>query len=369
MPMPVYLDHAATTPADERVIDAMARCMRESWANPSAVYEAAGAARKAQRLARNAVSQLMHADPSEVFFTSGGTESNRWAAMACRGKHAVVSAIEHASVLDAVRHEASSVTLVQPDENGLIQPKRVLEALRPDTALLSVQWANNETGVLQPIAEISRALKKTRVLFHTDAVQSFGHIPVDASLCDLMSVSAHKLYGPRGMGALFIRAGVDLPSLFVGGRQESGLRAGTENTPAICGFGVACEIAQAEMERHEQREREMMNFFVENLRIPGMRVLGREAPRLPGVMALYLPMPSERVIAQMDLMGFAVSGGAACAAGTGKPSHVYTAMGLSEKEAQCVIRISCGRTSTKEALAHAAQALNDISQRIQNTGS
>jgi len=368
--MPIYLDHAATTPADERVIDAMCRCMRESWANPSAAYEAAGTARKAQRLARASVSSLLRADPAEIFFTSGGTESNAWAALACRGKHAVASAAEHASVLESIRREAACVTLVKPDENGVIQPQKVLEALRPDTALVSVQWANNETGVIQPIAEISRIVRKSHALLHSDAVQAFGRIPVDASLCDLMSVSAHKLYGPRGAGALYIRTGAALPALFAGGHQESGLRAGTENTPAICGFGVACDIAAADMEAESQRECEMMNLFVENLRIPGLRILGQNAPRLPGVAALYLPgCPSEAVIAQMDLRGIAVSGGAACAAGTGRASHVYTAMGLSEKDAKCVIRVSCGRTSTKEALAHAAQALSEISQRLQNTAS
>ena len=368
--MTTYLDHAATTPADERVIAAMCRCMRETWANPSAAYSAAGAARKAQRLARNAIAQLMHADPGEVFFTSGGSESNSWAALACRGKHAVVSAIEHASVLESIRREAASVTLVMPDANGVIRPEKVQESLRPDTALISVQWANNETGVVQPIRQIAAAAKKARVLFHTDAVQAFGHIPVDASLCDLMSVSAHKLYGPRGAGALYIRMGVQLPALIAGGHQESGLRAGTENTPAICGFGVSCEIAAAEMEAHAQREREMMHMFVENLRIPGARVLGEQAQRLPGVLALHLSgLSAERVIAQMDLKGFSLSGGAACAAGDEQPSHVYTAMGLSADEARCVIRVSMGRTNTKETPVLAAQALNEVSRAIRNTGS
>ena len=174
-----------------------------------------------------------------------------------------------------------------PDENGVIRPEKVADALRPDTALVSVQWANNETGVIQPVKEIGILAKKAHALFHVDAVQAFGHIPVDASVCDLMSVSAHKLYGPRGIGALFIRSGVQLPALFAGGHQESGLRSGTENTPAICGFGVCCDSAFADMDLHAQREREMMNVFAENLRIPGARILGESADRLPGVMARH----------------------------------------------------------------------------------
>ena len=365
--MSIYLDYAATTPTDERVIDSMCLCMRELFGNPSAVYASADAARREMRLARRAVAALLHADAQEVYFTSGGTESNAWALSACAGKHAVISAIEHASVMEAARRYASSVTYVQPDSDGVIQPAAVAAALRPDTALISVQWANNETGVIQPIREIS-ALSRGRALLHADAVQAFGHVPVDASLCDLMSVSAHKLYGPRGAGALYVRTGVSLPALIPGGGQESGLRAGTENTPAIRGFGTAAELANADMSPRADQEREMMNFFVENLRIPDLRILGQESSRLPGVMALYLPGQSaERLIAQMDLRGIEISGGAACAAQSHKPSHVFLAMGLTEREALSVIRVSIGRGITKEALAHAAQTLNEIIQENQST--
>jgi len=365
--MSIYLDYAATTPPCEQAISAMERCMRECWGNSSAVYASAGAARRELRLARKAVAGLLHADAQEVFFTSGGTESNNWALSACAGRHAVVSAIEHASVLEAAKNSASELTLVQPDENGVIQPEAVAAALRPDTALVSVQWANNETGVIQPIREIS-ALVRGRALFHTDAVQAFGHVPVDASLCDLMSVSAHKLYGPRGAGALYIRQGTHLPALLTGGGQESGLRAGTENTPAICGFGAAAQLAQAEMDERAKQERTLMDFFVQSVRIPKLRVLGQASQRLPGVTALDLPgVSAERLIAALDLRGIEISGGAACAAQSHQPSHVYRAMGLSAWEALSVIRISIGRGITKEALAQAAQALNEIIPEIQNT--
>lgn len=356
--MSVYLDYAATTPLHERALDAMLRCQRDAWANPSAVYASAGAARRELRLARAAVAILLGCDAQEVFFTSGGTESNNWALSACAERHAVVSAIEHASVLEAARRWAGEVTLVQPDENGIIQPEAVARSMRPNTVLVSVQWANNETGVLQPVEAIARAAHAGGALFHTDAVQAFGHVPVNAHLCDLMSVSAHKLYGPRGAGALYIRQGAALAPLLAGGGQESGLRAGTENIPAIAGFGAACELASADMDMRAREERALMADFLHCL--PGVRMLGQNAPRLPGVGALCLPLPAEAVIAALDLRGIEVSGGAACAARSHTPSHVYRAMGLSEAAAARIIRVSVGRGITKQALAQAARALVEI---------
>lgn len=357
----IYLDHAATTPADQRVVEAMCLCMREAFYNPSAAYSAAGHARRTQRMARQAVAQLLGCDGGEVFFTSGGTESNNWALQAARGRHAVVGAMEHASVLEAARAYASHVTLVPPDENGVIRPEAVQSALRPDTALVSVQWANNETGVLQPVEQIARVAHSGGALFHTDAVQAFGHVPVHTREIDLLSLSAHKFYGPRGVGCLYVRSGTALPALLYGGGQESGLRAGTENTPAICGLGVAAELAEADLDRRAQRERELMQLFVSLLDGCGARVLGQNAPRLPGVMALWLPgHESEGLIARLDTKGIQVSGGAACAAGSGLPSHVYLAMGLSAREARCVLRISPGRSTTRHQMETAAAALRSL---------
>ena len=339
----IYLDHAATTPADQRVVEAMCLCMREAFYNPSAAYSAAGHARRTQRMARQAVAQLPGCD--------GGA----------RGRHAVVGAMEHTSVLEAARAYASHVTLVPPDENGVIRPEAVQSALRPDTALVSVQWANNETGVLQPVEQIARVAHSGGALFHTDAVQAFGHVPVHTREIDLLSLSAHKFYGPRGVGCLYVRSGTALPALLYGGGQESGLRAGTENTPAICGLGVAAELAEADLDRRAQRERELMQLFVGLLDGCGARVLGQNAPRLPGVMALWLPgHESEGLIARLDTKGIQVSGGAACAAGSGLPSHVYLAMGLSAREARCVLRISPGRSTTRHQMETAAAALRSL---------
>lgn len=357
--MSIYLDHAATTPVDERVLEAMVRCMRESFYNPSAAYSAAGTARKAQRIARQAVARMLGCDMNEIFFTSGGTEGNNWAMQAARGGHAVVSAIEHASVLEAAKAYAASVTLVQPDANGVIQPETVEQAMRPDTALVSVQWANNEMGVLQPVHEVAKAVHRHGALFHTDAVQAFGHVPVDAENIDLLTLSAHKFYGPRGTGCLYVRHGVRLPSLIHGGGQESGLRAGTENTPAICGLGVAAEMAEADMTERAVRERALLDLFLQELSGCDVRVLGGD--RLPGVLALFIPNhESEKLIAKLDMMGIQISGGAACAAGSGQPSHVYRAMGLSERDAKRVIRVSVGRMNTEEDMRTAAAALRSL---------
>lgn len=357
--MSIYLDHAATTPVDERVMEAMTKCMREAFCNPSAAYSAAGIARKTQRLARQTVARMLGCDPNEVFFTSGGTEGNNWAMQAAKGRHAVVSAIEHASVLEAARAYAGSVTLVQPDADGVIRPEKVEAAIRPETALVSVQWANNETGVLQPVHEIARIARRHGALFHTDAVQAFGHVPVNVENIDLLTISAHKFYGPRGAGCLYVRTGTRIAPLLYGGEQESGLRAGTENTPAICGLGLAAELAEADMQERAEREAALLQLFWKEL--GHGRVLGENARRLPGVMALLMPgYESEMLIARMDLKGIQLSGGAACAAGSGQPSHVYRAMGLDDREARCVLRVSVGRGNTEEEMLQAARALRGL---------
>ena len=359
--MAIYLDYAATTPADERVMDAMMNCMRENFYNPSAAYSASGTARKAQRMARQTVGRMLGCDPGQVFFTSGGTESNNWAMQAARGKHAVVSAIEHASVLEAAKAFCAEVTFVQPDADGVIRPEAAAKAIRPDTALVSVQWANNETGVLQPVKEIARIAHANGALFHTDAVQAFGHMPVDVQEIDLLSLSAHKFYGPRGAGCLYVKSGVRVPALLHGGGQESGRRAGTENTPAICGLGAAAKIAEKEMALHAERESKLMQLFFSEVLKDGVRLLGENAPRLPGIAALFIPgRESEEIIAKMDLKGIQLSGGAACAAGSGKPSHVYRAMVLSDRDAKGVIRVSVGRCSTEQDMLTAAAVLKSI---------
>ena len=361
----IYLDHAATTKPDDRVIEAMSRCMLEDWANPSSAYAAAGEGRRQLRLARRAVAGMLSAGAGEVVFTSGGSEANSQAMTLAVGGHAVVSAIEHASVLNAAKHWAGEVTLVMPDENGVIRPEAVEAAIRSDTKLISVQLVNNETGVIQPVQAIGQLARSHRIPFHCDAVQAFGHVPVDvrAMHIDLLSLSAHKLYGPRGVGALVVRQGVNLSPLIDGGGQEFGLRSGTENVPGICGLRVAVELAQADMAERAQRERALLDDFMTLLRakVPGARLLCEQSKRAPGIAAVLLPgVESERAIAMLDMRGIAVSGGAACATGERQPSHVYRAIGLSERDAKCVLRVSVGRYTTREEMLEAAEAMGEI---------
>lgn len=361
----IYLDHAATTPPDEAVIRAMDACMRAAWHNPGAAYAAADAARRALRLCRQTVAGMLNAQPQEILFTSGGSEGNNQAAALTRGGHAVVGATEHASVLKAAESFADAVTLVPPDDQGRVSPGAVERALRPDTKLVAVQFANNETGVLQPVREIGALARSRRIPFLCDAVQAFGRVPVDVKALniDLLTLSAHKFHGPRGAGCLYVRQGVPLKPLIEGGGQEFGLRSGTENVPAIEGMRVAAELAAADMAARSERDRALSQTFIECLKrlVPGCRLLGANALRLSGVMAVLLPgLPSEQAVADLDLLGIQVSGGAACAARAGRASHVYRAMGLSETDARCVLRISLGRENTSEDMDAAADAIAQV---------
>lgn len=359
-PHVIYLDHAATTAPDPAVIHAMAESMSSNIANPSAAYSLSGDARKTLRLARQTLAKMINCDRNELFFTSGGTESNNWVFCGLDGRHVILSATEHSSVLEAAKNYHCSITLIKPDTNGVIHPEAIEKAIQPDTAMISVQFANNETGVIQPIARIGALAHSKQILFHCDAVQAVGHVPVNTKTCaiDLMSASAHKLYGPRGIGFLYIRSGISLPPLLAGGGQENGRRSGTENIPAIEGFRVAAELAAADMESRARHEQNLIQVLTETIctHIPDARLLGRNVPRTPGICAVLLPgLSSETAIARLDLSGILVSGGAACASASAAPSHVYSAMGLTPEEAACVLRFSVGRHTTAEEVAIAAK--------------
>lgn len=364
--LPIYLDHAATTLPDEAVIGAMSACMRAQPFNASAAYSAAGDARRIHHLARGRIAAMLSCPPEDLYFTSGGTEGNNWAVRAFAGKRIAVSAIEHHSILLTAHAAGCHVTTITADSTGYVCADAVAQALTPDTKLVCLQAANNETGVIQPIREVYALCKSRGIHLHVDAVQAFGHIPVSAAVCDSMSISAHKLYGPRGIGALYIRSGASLPPLLYGGGQESGMRAGTENTPAICGFDIAAQLAEEDMLLRMNRERELLGGFVARLKsaVPDIALLGEVRERLPGVAAIRLPgVSAEAVIAALDLRGILISGGAACASRSAQPSHVYTAMGLSPKEAGCVIRVSIGRHTTQQELAYAADEIIALIQR------
>ena len=356
----IYLDHAATTPPDRAVLRAMGDCMASAWHNPGAAYAASEAPRRILRRARQAIAGMLNARPQEILFTSGGSEGNNQALAMAQGGHVVVGAVEHASVLEAARRYAGEVTLIPPDRDGRIDPQAVERALRPDTRLICVQFANNETGAIQPVGEIGALARSRRVPFLCDAVQAFGRLPIDVRELniDLMTLSAHKFYGPRGAGCLYARQGMPLAPLIAGGGQEFGLRSGTENVPAVEGMRVAAELAAADMEDRARTERALAAAFMGRLKalVPGCRLLAEDAPRLPGLMALLLPgLSSEQAVADLDLLGIQVSAGAACAARSSQVSHVYRAMGLDEGDARCVIRVSLGRENTPEEIELAAR--------------
>lgn len=358
----IYLDHAATAPTAPQVIEAVAQSMRMYTANPSAAYGEAGKARKEIRLTKDLLSGMLGCDRNELFFTSGGTEANNWVFFNYSGMHVVLSAIEHTSVIRSAEQHGCRCTFVPPDENGIIRPEAIARAIEPDTKLISVQFANNETGILQPVEQIGEIAKSRKIPFHCDAIQAFGHVPVNVKeiRCDLLSVSAHKIYGPRGIGFLYIRSGLPFQAMIHGGGQENDRRSGTENIPAISGFRTAAELALSDMALRDAHERSLIDLLLSRLTsaIPGCRVLGGNARRAPGICAVCLPgLPAEYAIAKLDMQGIMVSGGAACAAHSAAPSHVYTAMGLSLEEAACVLRFSPGRTTTAEEIITASDAL------------
>lgn len=370
MPLPpavpfINLDHAATTTPEPLVIQAIVEAMQSSTANPSAAYSAAGNPRRLLREARATLAAMLDCAPQELFFTSGGTESNNWALRQAAGRHVVLSAIEHKSVLLAAQNQGCSISYVAPQADGTLSPAAVEAALRPDTALVSVQLANNEIGALQPVAELGRLIRARNILFHCDAVQGFGQLSVAPHQLgvDLLSASAHKLYGPRGIGLLFVRQGITTQPLLAGGGQEGGRRAGTENVAAAHGFAVAASLAAADMAVRNDHALYLRTLLLQALEqaAPQVTQLCATAPRLPAITSLLLPhMSSEEMIARLDVRGIAVAGGAACASSSGQPSHVLLAMGLSPRQASSVIRISVGRHSTPQEIAAAAAAIGEI---------
>jgi cysteine desulfurase len=371
----IYLDHHATTPVDPDVLDAMMPYFSERFGNPSSrAHTYAQEAHVAVEAARGRVAGLVSALPEEIVFTSGATESNNLAvrggarSLASRGKHIVVSAIEHASVLEPARsleREGFSVTILGVGEDALVSPDAVREALRPDTALVSVMAANNEVGTIQPVAAIGALCRERGILFHCDAVQALGRIPVDVHSwqVDVMSLSAHKMYGPKGVGALFIsrrrKPRFKPQPQAEGGGQEKGLRSGTLNVPAIVGFGKAAELAQRLMEVEQATLTALRDRLLARLqeRVGGVTVNGALSPRLPG----NLNVSIERAEAEALLLSLqgeiALSSGAACAEAGGTGSHVLRAMGLSDSRIYTALRFGIGRFNGEIEIDHVVDAV------------
>lgn len=370
----IYLDYAATTPVDERVAQAMLPYLTEQFGNPSSLHSYGRKARQAVARARQQVADLIGAEPEEIFFTSGGSESDNWVLRgiahtqrdAGLGNHIFVSSIEHHAVLETCKgleKEGFSVTYLPVDAQGRVSTEAVEAALREDTVLLSIMLANNEVGTTEPLGRISLLCQANNVFCHTDAVQAAGHIPIDVHTLsvDALSISGHKFYGPKGIGALYLRNGWHIEPLIRGGAQERGLRAGTENVPGIVGLGAAAAIALEEMARERKRLTELREkLMADILTIDGAWINGHRSKRLPGNISFGIRgIDHETLLIRLDLLGFAVSAGSACSAGSVEPSHVLMAMGQTREQADSAIRVTLGRYTTEADIQAFFTALGD----------
>lgn len=379
---PVYLDYAATTPTDERVLKAMMPYFTQHFGNASSLYSFGREARQAIARARRQLAALIDAEPDEIFFTSGGSESDNWiirsladeALQKGRG-HIITTKIEHHAVLHACAALPKSidVTYVDVDDEGRVRLEDIKKAVRPDTFLVSVMTANNEVGTIEPIAAIGSFCREHGIFFHTDAVQAVGHIPLSVKELhvDALSLSGHKFYGPKGIGALFLRRGRKIAPLIHGGAQERGLRAGTENTAGIVGLGRAAELAGEELAKESQRLTALRETLIAGLKkIPGAHLNGAAADRLPGNVNFGIEgVDHETLLIRLDLMGFAVSAGSACSAGSLEPSHVLTAMGQDAEKASTAVRVTLGRFTTAEDIAAFSAALQTAAADIRRHNS
>ena len=369
----IYADNAATTRLSDAAFDAMKPFMLAEYGNASTLYKLGRSAHKAVENARGVFAKGINALPAEIYFTSGGTESDNWAIKgtahrlaSCGKKHIVTDNIEHHAVLNsakALEREGFEVTYVSADNNGLVRAEDVAAAIRPDTAMVSVMFANNELGTIQPVAEIGSICRSAGVLFHCDAVQAAGILPIDvkAMNIDLLSISAHKFHGPKGVGVMYARRGC-VPEMYIdGGEQERGHRAGTENVAGI--VGAAAAFAEAMRERDEKAERlwAMRDEIQSGLmKIPGAQVNGGAAPRLPGTLNMSFDgIDGQSLIFELDLKGLAASSGSACASGSVNPSHVLLALGLPYKLAHGSLRLSLGKYNTPDEAERIIRIVSD----------
>lgn len=382
----VYLDYNATTPIDPRVLEAMIPYMKEEFGNPSSIHSYGRAGKAALDNSRERVSELIEARPKEIVFTSGGSESNNFAIKGIafllreKGNHLITTQVEHASVLETfgfLESQGFRVTYLGVDKYGLIDFGELREAITDDTILVSVMFANNETGVIMPIEEIAGIVKEKGVIFHTDAIQAVGKLDINLKNLpvDLLSLSGHKLYGPKGVGALFVRTGVgarhgvSLQPLIHGGGQERGKRSGTENVAGIVGFGKACEIFKEEVrgQESEVRIRELRDWLHKGIteKISGVRLNGHPEKRLSNTLNLsFEGVEGESLVMNLDIEGIAVSTGSACSEGNVEPSHVLLAMGLSKEQAVSSLRFGLGRFTRKEDIDRVLKVLPGVVERV-----
>jgi cysteine desulfurase len=370
----IYLDYAATTPMHPEVLEAMQPYFTDAFGNPSSIYSYGQEAKVAIDEARASIARLIGAQDEEVVFTGGGTEADNFAikgaayANRSRGNHIITSAIEHHAVLETcmfLEKEGVEVTYLPVNEYGFVSPDDVRKAISRKTILISIMHANNEIGTIEPISEIGKIARETEIYFHTDAVQTLGHIPVNVNnlKVDLLAVSAHKLYGPKGVGALYIRKGTRITPFMHGGEQEKRRRASTENVPGIVGFGKAAELARLEMDEEAERLTALRNRFIKGLtiNIEDIRLNGHPTARLPNNVSINVTyVEGESMVLNLDLEGICASTGSACSASSLEPSHVLIATGLPHELAHGSLRFTMGKWTTEEDINHVLEVLPGI---------
>ena len=376
----IYLDHAATTAVHPDVLKEMLPYFTDKFGNPSSVYGFAANNKNKLTEARETIAGALGAKPEEIYFTAGGSESDNWAlkctaeAYGVHGGHIITTKIEHHAILHTCKYlqnRGYDVTYLDVDENGLVDLNTLEAAIRPDTFLITIMFANNEIGTIEPIKEIGEIAHRHGILFHTDAVQAFGQIPihVDEMNIDMLSASGHKFNGPKGIGFLYIKKGLKLKSFIHGGQQERGRRAGTENVPGIVGIAKACEIAMAEMEERMKKETELRDYLIERIlkEIPYTRLNGHSKKRLPNnVNISFQFVEGESILIMLDMAGICASSGSACTSGSVDPSHVLLAIGLPHEIAHGSLRLTIGYENTKEEMDTVVDNLKRIITNLRN---
>lgn len=374
----IYLDNAATTKTAPEVVEAMLPYFTEHFGNPSSVYGFAAANKEVITKQREIIADMIGAKSNEIYFTAGGSESDNWALIAtaeaygAKGKHIITSKIEHHAILhtcEYLKKKGFEITYLDVDANGIIDLEQLKSSIREDTILISVMYANNEIGTIQPIREIGQIAHERGILFHTDAVQAFGQVPinVDEAHIDMLSASGHKLNGPKGIGCLYIRKGVKIRSFIHGGAQERRRRAGTENVPGIVGFGKAVERAAATMEARAKKESELRDYLIDRVEkeIPYCRLNGDRTKRLPNnVNFSFQFIEGESLLIMLDMRGICASSGSACTSGSLDPSHVLLAIGLPHEIAHGSLRMTLSEETTKEDLDYVVEQLKEIVQNL-----
>ena len=376
----VYFDNAATTRLDEDVLKEMLPYLREDYGNASPIYKLGRKPRKPIEEAREKIAKVLNCKPNEIYFTAGGSESDNTAIKGIahsyknKGNHIITSKIEHPAVLETCKElekEGFEVSYISVDENGVIDLEELKKAIKPTTILISVMFANNEIGTIEPIKEIGKIAKENKIYFHTDAVQAVGSIKIDVQdlNIDSLSLSGHKFYGPKGIGALYVRTGINFKKLIDGGHQEKNKRAGTENVAAIVGMGKALEMAYEKMDEHNEKIRALRDYYESQVleKIPYVKVNGNRENRLPGNSNIsFRFIEGEGLLLNLDLKGICASSGSACTSGSLDPSHVLLAIGLPHEIAHGSLRISIGKYNTKEEIEFLVQNLVEIVNRLRN---